>query len=552
MFYTLINRNINVFLIFLVLSGVCYGLVINGPFLFDDEHFILKNRFIHSLNHIPDIYTTSVTEGAHIEGNFYRPNQQLVYAIIYNFFKSNSAVPYHSVTILFHFVNSCLLFLLLIQLSFGRTASFIASLIFLIHPIQTEAVSYISGLADPMSLCFLLMGMTLFIKGMFSEKEKQRMKHLTFSTFFFIIALFTKENMVILLPLSSLVAFFIYRRDNRRVDRYLILSLSIYTFLAIGYVSLKLTLFNFSEAFGLSSDSNLYTENLHIRLFTFISILWEYACLIFYPNHLHYEKPYMAYEMPFTPQGIFGLCLISFFLFAIVRFNKCKELFLGLGWFFGALIPYIGIIPLNAMYIEHWLYVPIIGISILMAVLYEKLNGTRFAIIFLVALIPVASLLVVRSIYRNKEWKDAEKFYLNELEHSKPSIRVVNNLGMYYDDKGNIKKAIFYYEKAKKLGNYVQPYHNIAGIYTRLSEEKRMEGNHDLQIEYVNKALDEYYNGLLINPNFIYSLKNVYSVYKSFGQIDRAKKFEKLIFNLQKGGVNSPEDIMDAMMQKDE
>ena len=543
----IINNNRYVFLIFLVLSVICYGIVINGPFLFDDEHFILKNSLVHSLRSIPDLYITSVTEGAHIEGNFYRPNQQLVYTLVYSVFKSDYSVPYHIISILFHLTNTCLLFLLLIQFSFSRAASFIASSIFLIHPVQTEAVSYISGLAGPMGLCFVLSGMGQFVKGML--QEEQRIMRLVLSTVFFVMALFTKENMVVFLPLSIMTALFIYLRDNRRFDKYVTWSLSIYTFLVIAYISLKLTLFNFTGTFGLSPETNLYTENLHIRLFTFINILWEYACLVFYPEYLFFEKPFMAFESVFTLQGVFGLSLIAAFLYVTIRIRKSKMAFLGLGWTFGALIPYTGIIPLNAMYTEHWLYVPIIGILILLAGLYERLAGTRFAIFLLIALAPISSFFVVKTFYRNMQWSNVERFYLNELEHAKPTIRVVNNLGMYYSENNDIEKAVFYLEKAKGLGNYAQPYHNLARIYKGISEKKRIEGDRDMQIRYIDLALNEYYYGLLIDQNFIYSLTEVYDIYKSYGQIDRAKKVEKLLINIQKGGVNSPQDIKDAMMQ---
>ncbi len=63
------------------------------------------------------------------------------------------------------------------------------------------------------------------------------------------------------------------------------------------YVVLRLFVFNFNDqGFGVQVPSNIYTQNLGIRLITFISVIWDYTELIFWPHRLHYEKPYRAYD----------------------------------------------------------------------------------------------------------------------------------------------------------------------------------------------------------------------------------------------------------------
>ena len=144
-------KKVYVFLIFVVVALVGYANVLNGPFLLDDEHFIQRNTHVHELN-VKKIYTTSVTHGAGQKSNFYRPNQQLAFAVVYNFFKENT-LPYHIVSLLVHIFNVYILFLFLCFF-FSDKAAFYSSLIFLIHPIQTESVSFISGLAGPLGFFF--------------------------------------------------------------------------------------------------------------------------------------------------------------------------------------------------------------------------------------------------------------------------------------------------------------------------------------------------------------------------------------------------------------
>lgn len=78
-----------------------------------------------------------------------------------------------------------------------------------------------------------------------------------------------------------------------------------------------------------------------------------------------------------NPKGIFGIIVILFGAFIIFRYKKNPNLFLGLTWFFTALLPYSGIFPLNAMYLEHWLYVPMIGIAILIATFIDNIKTKK-------------------------------------------------------------------------------------------------------------------------------------------------------------------------------
>ena len=123
-------------LITLILTWAAYGPAVQGPFFFDDEHFIIRNMSIQSLANIPELYRTTVTQSAHISGNFYRPNQQLVYAALYGMFGTESAIPFHMASILWHLANTCLLILWLTMLGFAPLAAWLAGLFFLVHPVK--------------------------------------------------------------------------------------------------------------------------------------------------------------------------------------------------------------------------------------------------------------------------------------------------------------------------------------------------------------------------------------------------------------------------------
>lgn len=518
MWQRFIQSNLAVLVVLLIAVFASYFPVLSGPFLFDDEFFIEKNESVRGFK-VKEIYTTGVTQGANIGGNFYRPNQQFAFAVINKIF-GQKPLAFHAFSILCHALCAFLLFVFLVGLNFSRMGSLIGASLFLLHPVQTEAVSYISGLADPLSVLFLLSGLIFLTKAL---KENAATKWFALSVLFFILALFTKENTVVFFPLAVVVAFFLHFSSQTKWQNKTGLWFGLFTLLALGYLVLKFTVFKFGDNAGLTSEKNLYTENLHIRIITFFNILPEYFKMFLFPKNLNYEKPYTAYTELMNMRVFISLLAVAVFAYSVYSIKKMPFLFLATAWFFVAIAPFTGIIPLNSMYLEHWLYVPIIGFIMLIVLLHEFLAAKKISVGFAIVLISVLLLFSVRTFSRNKEWSDVEKFYLNELKYSQDAIRIYNNLGMYYAGKKQYSKAISYYQKAiKKWDNFPQPHHNIANIY--------------LDMNRPEDALNELYNALRIDPNFLYSLDKLQLVYAAYGREDKAQVIRSWIGQIQQGG----------------
>ncbi len=527
-----ISSNLAVFAVILVAGFASYFPVLNGPFLFDDEFFIEKNKSVKEFK-IKEIYTTGVTQGANVNGNFYRPNQQFAFAVISKVFGQKPFV-FHAFSILCHALAAFLLFLFLAELTVSRNGSLIAAALFLLHPVQTEAVSYISGLADPLSGIFLLSGLLFLVKGI---KENAELKWMLLSFLFFVFALFTKENMVVFLPLAMIVLLYYNFKNNPKQINKIWLWLGLFVALDITYLVLKFTIFKFGDEAGLTSEKNLYTDNLHVRIITFFNILPEYFRMFLFPKNLNYEKPYTAYTELLSMRVFISFIAISVLGYSVYIIKKNPALFLGAAWFFAALGPFTGVVPLNSMYLEHWMYIPIIGLVILFALLYDYLQKKGNQNMMLIVLIPLILLLPIRTFSRNKEWANIEKFYLNELNYSQDAIRIYNNLGMFYAGKKQYSKAISYYQKAiKKWDNFPQLHHNIANIY--------------LDMNRPEDALNELYNALRIDPNFLYSLDKLQLVYAAYGREDKAQVIRSWIGQIQQGGKITFVQVDDLMRAK--
>lgn len=496
-------KNLYVLILLTVLGLLVYSKAITGPFIFDDDLLIVKNNFVRSSKHLLDFFYTGTTSGALLsDSNFYRPLQMLSYNLLYQIFDLNS-FAFHLYSVLIHIFNSFLVFLLINKLKFPRTASIVGSVIFLIHPVQTEAVSYIAGLADPLGFMFMSLSLLSFI-DVYQPKDQKKQKLKIISTVgFYLLALLSKE-ITLILPLLSL-SILVYQwsdcsKEERKFKIKLILSLLGVT---AAYLVLRATVLNFTGRIGAWKDSNLYVQSFGLRFQTFLHSLGEYLELLFYPKTLYLERPYRAYATVKTVKSVLGIFLLfGGFAGAIYSLRGKKTWFLSFAWFFIALLPVSGIVPLNAMYLEHWLYFAMPGFCILLAAIYGKLNKNK---IFLALIILASLLLGARSIQRNIEWSNPEKFYLNEigytLKNNQPAARVFNNLAMVYSNQKNYPKAIETFKQAIKIWDvYPQSHHNLADVYYKNGQTA--------------EAIKEYYEALRLNPQFIYSHSSLVVIYR--------------------------------------
>ena len=488
----------------LILAWMAYGPAIRGPFFFDDEHFILRNTAIQSLDRIPELYRTTVTQSAHIAGNFYRPNQQLAYALLYRFFGTDNSAPYHVTSIALHLGNTFLLVAWLSLLGFSLGIAWISGLFFLLHPAQTEAVAYISGLSDPLTLFFILMALIVLTKSLNDTVKENKastpIKTLALTAFFFVLALTSKENGVVFFPAAMFTGIYFWQAEKKPLPRFFWATLGAYTIMTGTYLALKFTVLKFTKSVGLSDDINAYTTDLALRITTFIHVIWDYARLIFAPLDLYYEKPYTAYPGLAHWRAWFGLSLLTSSAVVVLKGKRWPKAALGVSLFWAGLLPYTGIIPVNAMWLEHWLYVPFVGLAVLFALLLTQVQKRALESLVemgaaLALLTGLLSLMIGRTQARSAEWADPESFYLNEIAHGSVAIRTYNNLGLYYSDHGAPDKAAKYWQLAtenSKSRLYPQPYHNLARYYLE-------RGNLTSGLNHLHKALQ-------VDPSFVYSL----------------------------------------------
>lgn len=494
-----------------LITFLTYFSVVNGEFLYDDEFLLQKNSFLNSIDSILQIFRSSSTGGAGLIDSFYRPMQILSYLLVTQIF-GKEPMAYHLLNIFLHSLNGVLIFLLLLNLKIDRRISFFAALLWLVHPVHTEAVSYMSATADVLHTFFLLLA--LFILS----KDKNRWR-LLLSLFIFCLALLSKESAVVL-PGLLLTYLFIQNEDRFKVKTYAI-TLPFWAF-AIGYVALRNSYLNFNSDFEMYKQSNIYTESILIRLQTFFATLPEYLRLLVWPDILSLDKPFPVMTSFNTLSVLAGCFLIVLGLVSIFLTFKNKKWLLfsaAFLWFMAAHTPQSGVlIPVNSFFLDHWMYIPSIAF-IFAFVFFVFYFLPKFAS---PTLLLIASLLALRTYAQNQVWQNPQALYTHILSINPNVDRVRHNLAMVLSENAKPDEALIEYKKLLERGStYPQTYHNMGKIYEAKNQLAEAE-------KFYLKAYE-------LNPNFAPTLGVLSNFYKNQGDHQRADFFkDKYLKSIQR------------------
>lgn len=495
-----------VILLFIV-GFVLYINTFQNQLFWDDDDSIFKNHYIQNWQYFPKYFSENLIAGAGLLSDYWRPILLSVFSFEWHLWQ-NWAPGYHFVNTSFHIANAILLFFILFYIFKNRWLTFFTALIFLVHPLQTEAVTYVSGLGDSLSVFFIFLGALFYVKFRVSRKTLLKSSFYFLSPIMYILALMSKETAIIMPALIFVVDFFFLSHHQAELSfkaKLKEIGKAILPFLILTgiYVLLRATVLNFVNTFNLYNEKNIFTTNFHVRSFTFFRILTIYFRLLFWPFNLHMERGVEIATSFFSPSVIFGgFIFLGLLALAFSQFKRFPVLSFGILWFFIGLAPTSNLlIPINGLLYEHWLYLPLIGIFLILIWL-GMLIGTRYNLrkILLGVLIVLLVLLSALTINRNRDWRDPTTFYNQTLKYAPNSYRVINNLGMAYADKGNHEQAEKTYQRAISLdpSNPVA-FHNLGNTY-------RETGQIDLAIENFKTAIS-------LNPQFIFSYNVLIGLY---------------------------------------
>lgn len=492
------------FFFLIPLSILGWGLILysnsfQGGFYYDDKPWITANLAIRDITNIPNIWNFSKS----------RFLTALSFALNYHF-GGFRIFSFHLVNIVIHILTSLGVFFL-VRLTFQTprmskaplsqevdTLSWMSALIFLSHPLQTQAVTYIVQRAA--SLATLFYAWAVFLYGKYRLQNKGFYYALAF--FAALCAMLSKE-IAFTLPLMLLVYEIIFFENlSKDFPKKILIFLP---FLLMMGVIPAIFIFWYG---GLHSDSTMLsvlsikeTESISRQdyLLTQLNVIRTYLRLLILPVRQHLEYLYPLSRSFLEARTLLSFTLLAgLVLLAVKIYRKYRMISFGIFWFFIALSVESSIIPIRHVIFEHRVYLPMVGFSLAFCAGLRLLlrQPQRFLLICSLAVVGL-SLLTYR---RNKVWGDEVSLWAESVKHSPGRVSSLHNLGTAYLERGEDEKALRYLEEALRFGaDSALTYNALGVIYRGRKELEKAEG-------YFQKAIQ-------IDPDHFDAFINLGSLY---------------------------------------
>ena len=505
-----------VFLLLAILATLIYSNTFSASFHLDDTQNIVENSQIKNLSNLLDLSGSRYVGFLFFSFN-YRIGQLNVFG-------------YHLVNLLIHITNSFLVYCLVLMLlrippppltphsSRLTVASGIAiatSVLFAVHPIQTQAVTYIVQRFASLATLFYLLSLFLYLKWRLAEQtSRPRSLYYAGALLCTVVAMKTKEISFTLPFILLLVEAIFFRSLTRRQCIALIPFL-----LTLPIIPLSSRPEQYGDA---KTGFALQTTDISRwdYLFTQFRVVMTYLRLLLFPVHQNLDYDYPISHSLLEPRVFFSflflLALLTLSLYLLFRqpwpSHASRLAAFGILWFFLTLSIESSIIPIQDVIFEHRLYLPSVGF------LLSFVSGgslvisglmRRWRVVGLIAIGVLVIILSVATYQRNLIWKDELSLWTDVVQKSPNKARGHNNLGVAYQMQGRIDEAIQEYKTALTLkSDYADPHNNLGFAYQGLGR--------------LDEAIQEYKTALTLNPQYTKAYSNLGFAYLEQGRIPEA------------------------------
>lgn len=553
----------------LIIGLIAYSNTFTVPFMWDDDSII-------STAAVTDLFRFLSGEG-------YAFNQRrfigfLTFALNYHFGGTN-VVGYHVVNLTIHLMTACLVYVLA-SITFRvpffahrapfsqSTVIFIplfAALLFVAHPIQTQAVTYIVQRLASLATFFYLAAVISYVKArlVMVESDKQQTvtgdatatgNNTTYLSWRMIgwfglalacalLAMHTKE-IAATLPLVILTYEFFFFGASERKNRLLFIA----PILMILVIFISPVLLGKPMAEIMSAvDQQTRLQTMMPRadyLLTQFSVIATYLRLLVLPINQNIDYDYPVFSSFLVPQVMVGFLLISALLsLAVWLYRKSdtqplnsgqppltvhlyRLIAFGICWFFITLLVESSFIPIIDVIFEHRLYLPSIGIFIAVAaggaLLMKRLPS------FMYGWVIAATIIVIftgATNMRNRVWQTSISLWTDVTAKSPNKDRAHDNLGQVLSEQGLMQEAAEEFKKAVLLNpdNHFSHY-NLASC---LALMKRPD-----------EAIPHFLRALQLEPTMDTAENNLALAYLAIKQVDNAVVHFRQAVKINPNGVN--------------
>ena len=463
------------FILLLILIPIfSYGQLFSHKFInYDDETYLI---YLIGINNQGLLSVVSSISTDIVNANWH-PVTLLSLFIDFSI-SGGSPAWFHLSNLIIHVLNGIILFVILNHFSFDKRISFLVALLFLLHPVQVEAVSWVAERKGLLAAFFALFSTLFYL--MHIEKDKRIF--LFFSAAMFAMSLLSKASLIMLPILLLMIDWWPMGRINSASD----LAKKVkekYLFILIAVLFSIITIYVHGKSGALTDISTISISERLIHIFV---IYKQYLQQFIYPFELSVFYPYERGRH--WLQIFFAIIiLVSITIIAVKKINKFPYILFGWSWFIVMLFPVAGLVQTGGHdHADRYMYFPIIGLLII-AILLTVEICTRFNVRPLIKYGATISFIIILSIITFITiipWKNTYTLFFNALMYTENNYIAHRNLSTAYLSDGILDDGMMHYEKARSI----RP--DFVSLYDGVSHKLTLIKEYDLAVKVLSDGIE--------------------------------------------------------------
>ncbi|MGJ5820075.1 tetratricopeptide repeat protein [Paludibaculum fermentans] len=418
-----------------ILALIAYFPALNGPFLFDDLSLPMMSRG-QGIN-----YTEFLRRGVRALTNISLLADRDMWAM--------NTTPYHVENFLLHLVNALLVYFILKALleragRAGRgvvvSAGFGAA-VFLLHPLQTEAVAYIASRSEVLSVFFSFAALLVFLRR---KEAEVSWAHAILVLLLIGLGALSKETAVAMAGVLLLTDLYFHTGSPWEG---VVKNWRLYAPLLAGGLAGGVFVYRLASHEGTAGSSLSFSPLDY--LFTQFQVVWVYVRLFVAPYGQNLDHGFPITKAPGNVLSWLGLLAIVAAVGAAFVWRKKYPLAsLGVLTFFVLLTPTSSILPIADPLVERRVYFASIGLLLIVCEFLSRwtLNGAKVA-----GLAALAAVLTVLTMFRSDLYTSTQAMWVESVKENPKNYRAQFQLAYSYYEKGECSKSLEHYKTASQL-----------------------------------------------------------------------------------------------------
>ncbi len=446
---------------------------------------------------------------------------------------------HHMTNVLFHILNSLLLFIILRRMTGSVWRSGFVAALFALHPLQVESVAWVAQRKTVLSTFWGILTLWSYVRYV----EKKGGLRFLATLLFFMLGLLSKPMLVTLPFVLLLLDYWPLDRCRQGMPKngnharqwgiQTWLLLEKIPFFALAAASSVAT-YVVQREWGAVSSLDMIPLKLRIAnaLVSYIA----YIAKMFWPQRLAVFYPYPA-DMAMWKVGGAAMLVAIISLWVIVSMKRRPYLLVGWLWYLGTLVPVIGLVQVGAQALaDRYAYITLIGLFIMIAWGVSEFiarwpHRVRVSSISIGVILAVC---IICSKIQVQYWFNGITLFKRAIQVTQNSFRMHDNLGLALVRQGQSDEAYPHFKEALRIKpDYAKSHHNVGTYYL-------FKGK-------LNEAITHYNAALQINPDFEKTHNNLGLALVRMGKLEEAIMHFKEALRIRPGFVNANQNLKQAL-----